>query len=120
MNEIHPHIPHNARTAVPPVLVAQLLMASSAALFAAVAVAVAAGQTQAFDEQVLVALRDAVDATRPIGPAWFTETMYAFTALGTGLSLTAVVLLGMAWFHFRGDRLSTGLLALTGAGGFLI
>ncbi len=120
MSQIPPNIPYSHRTAVPPVLVAQLLMAASFALFAAIAVAVLAGETQGLDDKVLIALRDAGDVLRPVGPRWFEEIMRAFTALGTGMSLTAVVLLGIAWFHFRGDRLSMGMLALVGAGGFLI
>ena len=120
MNNYRPEIPQSPRTAPPPVLVAQLLLAASMAMFLAIMLSVLLGKTQGADEYLLLALRSTADLARPLGPAWMIEVMRAFTALGTGLSLTAVVLLGLAWFYFRGDRMSMGMLSLVGGGGFLI
>ncbi len=108
------------RTQAPPVLVAQLLALASFALFAAIAVAMLSGETQRMDESVLLWLRDTVDSAVPVGPVWLLEAMHAFTALGYGTTLTAIVLLGVGWFLYRGERLATGMLALTGVGGLLV
>ncbi|MGL3606949.1 phosphatase PAP2 family protein [Rhizobium sp. G187] len=47
------------------------------------------GETRAFDESVLLMLRDASDVGLPIGPAWLTKVVTDITALGgiTVLSL---------------------------------
>jgi undecaprenyl-diphosphatase len=53
------------------------------------------GDTQAFDERVLRALRDANDPAKPIGPGWLRSAALDITALGSatvlGLSVAAVV-----------------------------
>jgi undecaprenyl-diphosphatase len=53
------------------------------------------GDTQAFDERVLRALRDPVDPSRPKGPRWLHSAALDITALGSatvlGLSVAAVV-----------------------------
>src|SRR5688572_15358070 len=52
------------------------------------------GDTQAFDEEILKALRRADDPRRPIGPAWMTLGAEDITALGgptvLGLAVLAV------------------------------
>jgi undecaprenyl-diphosphatase len=112
------HIPPHS--AVPPVLVAQLVMIASVAVFLATFTAVLAGRTHGLDEWTLRALRDPVDAWRAVGPPWLGAVVLAITTLGNGLTLTAIVLLGAAWFHFRGDRHALRMLLIVGMGGFLL
>ncbi|MFZ1729542.1 MAG: phosphatase PAP2 family protein [Bacteroidota bacterium] len=120
MNDFHPEIPHTTSTAPPPVLVAQLYLLTTLALFFALAISVTLDKTQSFDQNVLLALRDASDMAQPIGPAWMLEVMRTFTAIGTGLSLTAIVLLGLAWLFFRGDRFSIAMFTIASVGGFVL
>lgn len=108
------------RTQAPPVLVAQLMLAAALALFLALTLSWLRGATQEFDDWTLIAMRDAVDLSRPLGPGWLMDVMRGFTALGTAMTLTVIVLLGAGWFRYRKDRRSMGLLALTAAGGLLL
>lgn len=73
-------------------------------VFALLADEVAEGDTRAFDERALLALRAAGDPADPIGPRWFEEMMRDFTAIGSAGVLVLVVL-GAA-----------GFLVLTGKG----
>ncbi|NBB49536.1 phosphatase PAP2 family protein [Rhizobium sp. CRIBSB] len=49
------------------------------------------GETRAFDEGVLLMLRDPSDPSLPIGPAWLTKMMVDITALGGVTVLTLLV-----------------------------
>jgi undecaprenyl-diphosphatase len=55
---------------------------------------VLAGETQRFDKQILVALRDPANPSQPIGPAWLMGAALDITALGSaavlGLTVAAV------------------------------
>jgi undecaprenyl-diphosphatase len=73
-------------------------------VFAVLADEVAEGDTRAFDERVLLALRVAGDPADPIGPRWFEEMMRDFTAIG-GTGVLVLMVLAVA-----------GFLALTGKG----
>lgn len=73
-----------------------MLTAAVAALifvFAQIAALVSAGNTRAFDEWLLLALREAGDDKDPIGPAWLSEMMRDFTALGSTGVVTLIVLI---------------------------
>jgi undecaprenyl-diphosphatase len=65
---------------------------------------VAEGDTRAFDERVLLALRVAGNPADPIGPRWFEEMMRDFTAIG-GTGVLVLMVLAVA-----------GFLTLTGKG----
>ena len=83
------------------------LMALAAAavwIFAAIADEVAEGETHAFDEAVLLALRAPGNPADPLGPPWFEELARDVTALGgTGilafLTLAAAALLWLQRRH---------------------
>jgi undecaprenyl-diphosphatase len=49
------------------------------------------GETRAFDEGVLLMLRDPSDPAMPIGPSWLTKMMVDITALGGVTVLTLLV-----------------------------
>ena len=51
------------------------------------------GETRAFDESVLLMLRDTSDLGMPVGPAWLTKVMTDLTALGGVTVLTLIVTL---------------------------
>jgi undecaprenyl-diphosphatase len=53
------------------------------------------GDTQVFDERLLLVLRSAANLSDPIGPSWFEETMRDFTGLG-GTGVLALVTLAAA------------------------
>jgi hypothetical protein len=63
-------------------------------LFLLIAVAVSTGLTRGIDAWVLLALRDAADASRPFGPAWLQETGRDFTGLGSNGVRAVLVLAG--------------------------
>lgn len=63
-------------------LLALLATAAGLWLFAVLTDEVLEGDTHAFDEAVLLALRSAGDGDNPIGPAWLEYTMKDLTALG--------------------------------------
>jgi undecaprenyl-diphosphatase len=63
----------------------------SAWLFLTLAGRVSAGRTQGFDERVLLSLRQASDASIPIGPSWALPIALEFTSLGSGVVLFTVI-----------------------------
>ena len=75
------------------VLVVALGIVASLWVFIGVASLVTAGRTQAFDEQILRALRRASDPGVPIGPHWCQAFALDVTALGSGAVLALIVVL---------------------------
>ena len=78
------------------------------------------GDTQAFDNHILLALRDAADPSKPIGPAWIENSLLDITAIGgsTVLGLIVVVVLG---FLVLQTRYRTAMVvAMTTASGALL
>lgn len=59
------------------------------------------GETRAFDESVLLALRDPTDPAMPIGPVWLTKVMTDLTALGGVTVLTLIVTLVVVYLALR-------------------
>jgi undecaprenyl-diphosphatase len=59
------------------------------------------GETRAFDEGVLLMLRDAADPAMPAGPAWLTKMMVDITALGGVTVLTLIVTLVVVYLALR-------------------
>ena len=68
-------------------------------VFLIAAAAVAGGDTPAFDEWIIHALREPGDLSNPIGPPWFEEAVRDVTALGSTVVLTfaVVVAAGYLW-----------------------
>ena len=77
---------------------------------------VVAGETERFDRQILVSLRDRADPARPIGPAWLLSAALDITALGSATVLGLVVL-SVAGFLALQGRWRMGLVVLASTSG---
>lgn len=77
-------------------LVGAIVILLLAVAFSKLASEVLEGETQKFDKQILAALRDPADRSRPIGPAWLVSGALDVTALGsaTVLGLAVVAIAG--------------------------
>ena len=75
------------------------------------------GETQGFDRQILLALRDPADLAHPIGPAWMLGAALDVTALGsaTVLGLTVVAVAGFLVFQGLWRRALFVMFAISGA-----
>jgi len=68
-------------------------------MFVELADEVTEGETQTIDEKILLALRNPVDKTDPIGPAWVEDMGRDFTALG-GAPVLILLVLAVAGYLF--------------------
>ena len=86
-------------------------------LFVELAEEMLEGETQDFDQAVLLAFRSPLDPATPLGPAWLETVMRDITALGglTVLGFVTLAVLGLLWFQSR--RRAAGLLLLAIIGG---
>jgi undecaprenyl-diphosphatase len=89
----------------PMTLSAVILGAVLLLVFASLANAVAHGNTHAFDEWLIIALRTPGDLADPLGPKWLEEMTRDFTALGSTGVLALMVLATPATnvFHSKND-----------------
>ncbi len=71
-------------------------------VFSKLASEVLEGETQRFDRQILSALRDPSDRSRPIGPAWLLSGALDITALGSATVLGLTVLAVTGFFVLQG------------------
>ncbi|HXF64252.1 MAG TPA: phosphatase PAP2 family protein [Caldilineaceae bacterium] len=101
-------------------LIALLLIAAGVWVFLALAGEVVEGDTHAFDEAVLLALRNPHDHADPLGPPWVEEMGRDLTALG-GTAILALVTAGVAGYLVLVRRWTMAwLVALAVVGGALI
>ena len=99
---------------------AALGVAAAAMLaFARVADEVVEGDTHALDRAVLVALRDPLDLSRPIGPAWVKAMAIDLTSLGS-LAVLSLLVIMVAGLFAAVRRTREALVVLISAGGGLI
>ena len=78
------------------------------------------GDTQAFDNRILQALRKPDDPSRPIGPVWMESSLLDLTAIG-GPTVLALVVLAVVGFLLLQTRYRTALfVVLTAISGELI
>jgi undecaprenyl-diphosphatase len=89
-------------------------------LFLALASAMTAGRTQAFDEHVLLALRRADDRALPIGPRWAQSMALELTSLGSGIVLVLLILLIAGYLAIERRFGMMGLMFLASFGGMFI
>lgn len=101
-------------------LAAILVAAASLALFAQLTDEVFEGETHAFDEMVLLALRAPADTNDPIGPGWLEDMMRDVTALGSTGVLTILSLAVVGFLILQGNRHTAVLVVLAIGGGMLV
>ncbi|MBV6416944.1 MAG: Phosphatidylglycerophosphatase B [Steroidobacteraceae bacterium] len=98
-------------------MIAALLVCVGALLgFAELAGEVIEGETHAFDEAVLLALREPADTADPIGPRWVEAAFRDLTALG-GTSVLTVVTLVTLGYLLLARKAATALLVFVAVGG---
>ncbi|MFH5926199.1 phosphatase PAP2 family protein [Roseomonas xinghualingensis] len=101
-------------------LIAIALTAAALLVFANIAAEVIEGDTRAFDEHVLLALRSAGDPSDPIGPPWFEEIMRDFTALGGTGILVTMTLAVLGFLLLTGKRQAAAMVFASVATGLLL
>ena len=101
------------------VLAALALAASAIWGFTEVAEEVLEGETHAFDEAILLALRSATDRSDPLGPGWLEELMRDLTALG-GVGLLTIITLAVAGFLALDRKTHSALFVLAAVGGGML
>ncbi|WNL43331.1 phosphatase PAP2 family protein [Halomonas sp. PAMB 3264] len=88
--------------------------------FVALAGEVIEGDTQSFDERLLLALRNPADLNDPIGPGWVEEMGRDFTALG-GVGVLVMLTLGALGYLLLARHFRAALFALVAVpGGILL
>ena len=88
--------------------------------FVSLAGEVTEGDTQAFDTKILRALRDPVDPSRPMGPAWIEESLIDLTSIG-GPTVLWLIVVAVAGFLVLQTRYRTAMVVvLTSASGELL
>ena len=101
------------------VLATLAVVASAIWGFAELADAVLEGETHAFDERILLALRSTTDRSDPLGPGWFEELMRDVTALGS-MGILTFVTLAVAGFLALDRKTHAALFVLVAVGGGML
>lgn len=78
------------------------------------------GETQQFDKQILAALRDPADPSRPIGPQWLLSAALDITALGSATVLGLSVLAVTGYLLLQGMWRTGVFVFLASFGGWFI
>ncbi|MFM9860301.1 phosphatase PAP2 family protein [Pseudoxanthobacter sp. M-2] len=74
------------------------------------------GETGAFDEALLLALRTSTDTHDPLGPRWLEQAAGDITALG-GVTVLALITLGAIGFLLADGKPRTAMLVIASVGG---
>jgi undecaprenyl-diphosphatase len=90
------------------------------AIFAKIADEVVEGETHAFDETVLRALRNPADLADPIGPAWLELAMRDITSLGSFTLVLLVTLGTIGYLVIDGKRAAAALVLVAIVGGVIL
>ncbi len=101
----------------------ELMLIAAALLilaFGQLAAEVLEGETLAFDEAVLLAMREPGDPAEPIGPAWFDEAARDITALGSFACLGLLLAAATGYLLLRRKRATALLLVVTVVGGTIV
>ena len=96
------------------------LIAAMIAVFAKIADEVVEGETHAFDEAVLRALRNPNDLADPIGPAWLELAMRDITSLGSFTVVVLVTLAAIGYLVIDGKRAAALFVLVAIAGGIVL
>ncbi len=101
-------------------LVGIIVVAVLVLAFALLADAVTDGDTQSFDERLLLLFRTATDPAVTIGPIWFKEAMRDITALGGTIVLTILVLSVTGFLIATGARHTALMVIASVASGVIL
>jgi undecaprenyl-diphosphatase len=104
------------RYAEPKLLALLVMIAACGWIFIGIADEVTEGDTHEVDEALLLALRNPLDPTDPLGPGWFAEMMRDVTALG-GIGILAMITLAAAGYLLLLGRRRSSLFVLVAVGG---
>jgi len=96
------------------------LIAAMLAIFGRIADEVRDGQTYAFDEAVLRALRNPADLADPIGPAWIEHVMRDITSLGSFTIVALIALIAIGYLLIDGKRGAAAFVLVAVAGGVVL
>jgi len=96
------------------------LIAAMLGVFGKIADEVMDGQTHAFDEAILRALRNPADLADPIGPAWLELAMRDITSLGSFTLVVLVTLGTIGYLIIDGKRAAAVLVLVAIAGGVVL
>jgi undecaprenyl-diphosphatase len=77
-------------------------------------------ELSAFDRSIMISLRDPIDPSRPIGPAWLREIARDITSLGSTVVLGLIVITAIAYQLLLGQVAWAVLLALAVVGGIAL
>jgi len=94
--------------------------AGAAWAFLSIANEVGEGDTHLLDKRVLLALRNPLDPSDPLGPPWLEETARDFTALGSNGVLAFFVVATVLFLAVVRKRMEAVVLAATAGGAFVI
>jgi len=101
-------------------LIAVLLVMGGIWLFVELAEEMIEGETHAFDETLIIALRNPDDLSDPIGPKWIEEFGRDITALG-GMAVVTLLTLAVAGFLLLQQKKRSALFLIAAiAGGIII
>jgi undecaprenyl-diphosphatase len=78
------------------------------------------GDTQQFDKQILAALRDPADLSRPVGPAWLLAGALDITALGSTTVLGLTVLAVGGFLLLQGMWRTAIFVTVASVGGWIL
>jgi undecaprenyl-diphosphatase len=96
------------------------LIAAMLGIFGKIADEVMDGQTHAFDEALLRALRNPADLADPIGPAWLELVMRDITSLGSFTVVALLTLVAIGYLVIDGKRAAASLVVVAIAGGVVL
>lgn len=102
------------------VWIAMLIVVGGVWAFAELADEVIDGDTQSFDDRLILAMRQPGDPATPIGPAWLWEVGRDLTAVG-GIAMLVLITSSIVGFHLITRRYrAAGFIFLAVGGGLLL
>ncbi len=96
------------------------LIAALLAGFGRIAGVIATGNTYAFDERLLRALREPNDPMDPLGPFWLEIAMRDITSLGSFTVLAIMILAAIGYLLIDGKRAAAAFVAAATGGGMVL
>ena len=97
-----------------------LIIAGLVFAFGFIAQEVVKGKTLAFDREVMLALRNSVDTSVPIGPAWLPEAARDITSLGSIIVLVIITLVVVGYLFLAGKSAVAWLMLIAVFGGIAL